>query len=355
MKINAYLEQGWEVHYVAVELFPYKHPNLTPHILPVPFKNHNTLAFWIYFFSVGPWFTAWVAYKEKIQLISIFSLTYACLSAPAKWITGSPLLTFVRTMKEKKKSAFGSSKIIFRLERILEKAGSAVSDSLVANCESIKTELTTQGNAKKDIQILYNNVNELTYDKSEQRKKILKEFGIQNDSFIVVTTGLLIARKNLQFLLRAFAKIDSNNAVLLVIGEGPLLETLQSLAKQLELTDRVIFSGWRKDILEILPGCDLFVFPSYLEGLSNSVLEAMACGLPCFVSDTAENAEIISHPEQRFPLDQDETLATMINEVLHSSEKLEVVCKSTLDDRKRYIFNWEEKLIEIAENAIKTR
>ena len=102
MKIHAYLEQGWKVHYIAVEPFPYKHKKLTPHILTTPFKNHDTLFFWIYFFAVAPWFTAWIACKEKIQLISIFSLTYACLCAPAKLITGAPLLTFIRTLKEKK-------------------------------------------------------------------------------------------------------------------------------------------------------------------------------------------------------------------------------------------------------------
>ena len=45
MKINAHLEQGWKVHYIAVEPFPYKHKNLIPHILTTPFKNHDTLFF----------------------------------------------------------------------------------------------------------------------------------------------------------------------------------------------------------------------------------------------------------------------------------------------------------------------
>ena len=81
----------------------------------------------------------------------------------------------------------------------------------------------------------------------------------------------------------------------------------------------------------------------------------MACGLPCLVSDISENREIISHPEQRFPVDQPETLTTMINDVLHSSEKLEIFRNSTLEDRNRFVFNWQEKIIEKAEEIIKTR
>ena len=169
------------------------------------------------------------------------------------------------------------------IERLFEKAGIAISDSLVANSESIRVELAKLGNTKKDTQILYNNINELHTDKPEQRKRILKEFELQEDYFLVVTTGLLISRKNLHCFLKAVAKVESNKVVLILIGQGPLLHSLQVLAKQLEL--KVIFTGWREDVLDILPGCDLFVFPSYLEGLSNSILEAMACGLPCLVSD----------------------------------------------------------------------
>ena len=239
------------------------------------------------------------------------------------------------------------------IERLFEKAGIAISDSLVANSESIRVELAKLGNTKKDIQILYNNINELHTDKPEQRKRILKEFELQEDYFLVVTTGLLIPRKNLHCLLKAFAKIELKKVVLIVIGEGPLLHSLQTLAKQLELKEKIIFTGWREDVLDFLPGCDLFVFPSYLEGLSNSILEAMACGLPCLVSDISENREIISRQEQRFPVDQPETLTALINEFLRSSEKLENCRNSTLEDRNRFIFNWKEKIIEKAEEVIK--
>ncbi|MBT3922887.1 MAG: glycosyltransferase [Nitrospina sp.] len=353
MKINAYLEQGWVVHYVAVEKFPYSHPNLIPHILPTPLKDHNTLLFWIYFFTLAPWFTAWIAYREKVQLISVFSLAYACLCVPAKWITGSPLLTFIRTMKEKREFTFGNYTIIYRIKSLLDKVGIALSDFLVANSESIKTELVKFGKTEKEVAIIYNNIIESKLDRSEQRKEVLKEFGLPEESFLIVTTGLLIARKNIQCLIRAFAKVDSNKAVLLIIGEGPLLDALRTLAIQLGLKDKVIFTGWREDIPEILSGCDLFVFPSYLEGLSNSILEAMACSLPCLVSDIPENAEIISHSTQRFPVNQDEVLKQMMSEVLLSKEKLEIFYESTLEDRKRYIFNWEQKIITIAEQVVK--
>ncbi len=352
MKINAYLEQGWHVHYIAVEAFPYKHPNLTPHILPTPFKNHNTLFFWIYFFTLIPGFTACIAWREKINLISVFSLTYACLCAPAKWLSRAPLLTFIRTLKEKKKFTFGQSQIIYKIERLLEKCGIALSDTLVANCESIKWELENLGHTNKKIQVLYNNIDVQQFKKEKHKKWILKEFDLQEDVFLIVSSGLMIPRKNQNSLLKAMANINSNKAVLILMGDGPLRNPLQAMAKQLDI--KVLFTGWRQDVLKVLRGCDLFVFSSYLEGMSNSILEAMACELPCLVSDIPENRELITDAEQRFPVDQSEILTKMINEVLHSRERLETIQRATLEDRKRFIFNWNEKIIEIAKEVIRT-
>ena len=353
MKINAYLEQGWRVHYIAVQPFPYQHPNLTPHILPTPFKHHNTLIFWGYFFALVPWFTAWVAWREKVNLISIFSLTYACLCAPAKWISGAPLLTFIRTMKVKKEFTFGQSQTIFPLERFMEKIGVSLSDSLVANCISIKDELEKRGQPHKKIQILYNNIDDRRYDKTSFRNRILKEFGLQDDTFLIVSTGLLIARKNQHCLLNAIAGLKSDKVVLLLMGDGPLREPLQTLSQQQNLQEKTRFTGWRDDVLEVLQGCDLFIFSSYLEGLSNSILEALACQLPCYVSDIPENSEIISRPEQRFHPDQPEALTKMIQEVLDSGVKLEALRLASMDDRRRFVFNWNEQVVEKADQMMR--
>jgi glycosyltransferase involved in cell wall biosynthesis len=347
MKIEAYLEQGWMVHYIAVEPFPYNHPNLTPHILPTPFKRHDTIFFWIYFFTVSPWFTGWIAFKEKINLLSIFSLTYACLCAPAKWFTRAPLLTFIRTRYGGK-----DSKIVSILERFLEKAGIYLSDSLVANSNSIRIELEKRDNPKKNIQILYNNIYPLELNKEKYRQNILKEFQLKEDSFLIVTTGLFVKRKNLFCLLKAFANTQPTKAVLILIGDGPLLNELQIQTNKLGLKDKVVFTGWRQNVLEILPGCDLFIFPSFLEGLSNSILEAMTCDLPCLVSDIAENKEIITNKEQHFPVDRPDILSKKINEVLQSRGRLEHFYSLTMEDRNRFVFDWEAKIIEKAEEVI---
>ncbi|MZG54706.1 MAG: glycosyltransferase family 4 protein [Nitrospinae bacterium] len=351
MKIEAYLEQEWEVHYIAVEPFPYTHPNLIPHILPTPFKNHESLLFWAYFFLMAPGYALWVTKIEKIQLLSIFSLLYAALSAPARWITGIPLLTFIRTLKEKKK--YSTSMINFRIGRILDKIGFIASDSLVANSESIKKELIKSEQTNKDIQILYNHIEEQSFDKQVQRKKIINELGLPENSFILVTTGLLIPRKNLHCLLKAFSAVKEDHLVLIIIGEGPLLVPLQNFAKELMIREKLFFIGWRDNVMEILAGCDLFVFTSYLEGLSNSILDAIACDLPCLVSDISENVEAIQNPEQHFPYDNPEYLSEKISRAVKDQDFYLNLVKNTQENKRRFIFDWKNEMVKKAAKFLK--
>jgi glycosyltransferase involved in cell wall biosynthesis len=137
-----------------------------------------------------------------------------------------------------------------------------------------------------------------------------------------------------------------------LIGDGPFLTRLQDQAKKLGVTSKVIFAGWRQNVMELLPGYDLFILQSYLEGLSNSILETMTCNLSCLVSDISENREIISNPEQRFPVNQPDILPKKINEILKTREKFKHFHKLTMTDRNRFVFDWENQIIEKAEKVI---
>jgi glycosyltransferase involved in cell wall biosynthesis len=80
---------------------------------------------------------------------------------------------------------------------------------------------------------------------------------------------------------------------LLIVGEGKERKALQALAATLPGKEQIQFLGKRHDVPELLSQSDIFVLPTLLEGLSNAILEAMAAGLPCVVSDIPENRQII--------------------------------------------------------------
>lgn len=95
---------------------------------------------------------------------------------------------------------------------------------------------------------------------------------------ILLSSGEFIKRKNHETALRAFAKLvdEFPDIHYVICGHGQLHDYLQQLVKDLGLKNHVSFPGYRQDILEICPCADIFIFPSFQEGLPMALLEAMA-------------------------------------------------------------------------------
>lgn len=113
-----------------------------------------------------------------------------------------------------------------------------------------------------------------------------------SDTLTLVSTGRLIKRKGFDYLIRALEGVDGVRLVL--IGGGNQREELQALAGALHVD--VSFPGTlgKNEVLAHLQKSDIFILPSLNEGMSNSVLEAMAVGLPCIVTDVGGSGELIN-------------------------------------------------------------
>lgn len=122
-----------------------------------------------------------------------------------------------------------------------------------------------------------------------------EELGIAKDAYVVLSVGELIKRKNFETSIRAFARMNIQGGVYLICGRGPLERRLKKIAEELNVADRVIFAGFRKDIYEILKACDVFLFPSNQEGLPVAVMEAMTAGLPVVCSAVRGNSDLIQN------------------------------------------------------------
>lgn len=139
------------------------------------------------------------------------------------------------------------------------------------------------------VHILHNGVDLNKYRYTpEGRDAIRKEFCIDTEAKIIGHIGRFSEQKNHMFLLEIFNKIHmlDTSAKLLLVGEGDLEESIHKKAMELGVYDDVIFAGLRSDIPEILSAMDVFVMPSFYEGMPNTVIEAQATGLPCVIADT---------------------------------------------------------------------
>lgn len=143
--------------------------------------------------------------------------------------------------------------------------------------------------SKGQLSLLHNGVdlNVFHFDQAG-RENIRKEFGVSPSQTVIGHIGRFAEQKNHDFLLDIFYQIytQDNNAVLLLVGKGELENQIREKIKALGLEQNVIFAGVRSDVPQLLSAMDVFVFPSFYEGMPNTVIEAQATGLPCIIADT---------------------------------------------------------------------
>lgn len=121
-----------------------------------------------------------------------------------------------------------------------------------------------------------------------QMRKVLK---IPDDKIWMLNVGELIPRKNQEALIRAIADIPE--IYLTIAGRGELQEQLENLIRELHLDERIRLLGYRNDISELCRAADIFAFPSFQEGLSVALMEAMACAKPVVCSAIRGNTDLI--------------------------------------------------------------
>lgn len=132
------------------------------------------------------------------------------------------------------------------------------------------------------------------FDKKSKRK----ELGVPDDGVVIISIGELNKNKNHEIIVKALSKIKDNNIHYIIAGKGEKKEYLEDLAVSLGVNLHLI--GYRMDIIELLNASDIFAFPSYREGLSLSLMEAMASGLPCIGLNIRGNNDLIRNGENGY-------------------------------------------------------
>jgi glycosyltransferase involved in cell wall biosynthesis len=130
-------------------------------------------------------------------------------------------------------------------------------------------------------------------------EELRRQLGAPGDDLLVLSISRLAAEKGLEYLIEAATTLSlmRRRVQIVIAGDGPAQERLERLAATLGVTDRVRFIGFREDVVELLSACDLVVLPSLREGLSISLLEAMAAGKPIVATNIGSQREVASHAE----------------------------------------------------------
>ena len=136
-------------------------------------------------------------------------------------------------------------------------------------------------------------------DVQHKRQALRQELDLPNDALIIGMACRLTEQKGVPYALDAFAQIAETNpnTYLVIAGDGELRDQLQDKAFKLHLEDRVIFLGWREDMLDVMAAYDIFLLPSLWEGFGLVFLEAMSKRLPIVATNVSAIPEVVKHQE----------------------------------------------------------
>lgn len=165
-------------------------------------------------------------------------------------------------------------------------------------------------------------INTKQYELSRTHTEISREMlGVPSDAPLVLSVGELNTNKNHATVIQALGKLSKVHYA--IAGKGPLDELLWETARKVGVSDRVHLLGFRTDLAEIYPLADVFCLPSSREGLSTSIMEAMASGLPVVCSDIRGNRDLVIQEQGGYlvkPMDVS-GFAAAIGAILNNPEK----------------------------------
>ncbi len=172
---------------------------------------------------------------------------------------------------------------------------------VIAVSHAVKRHLVAQGIPDERVTVVHNGVDLQSLARPSSREALCSRWGIASGAPLLVTVGRLVPTKGHRDLLQALRLLVRNpqwqELRLLIVGSGVLLGQLQAEAEQAGLADRVIFTGFQRDVLPFVHAANVFVLPSVQEGLSLSALEAMALGKPVVACRVGGTPEVVADGE----------------------------------------------------------
>ena len=168
----------------------------------------------------------------------------------------------------------------------------------IAISQAVKNQLIKDGIKKDKISVVHSGIDLSRFDNIESQA-VRQEFGIDADVPLIGTVAHFAKFKGQEYLLDAFNQVRQHlpDARLILVGGGERFDEIKATAEAFGLSDTVIFPGFRKDVPELIRAMDIFVMPSFKEGLCTSILDALALERPVVASRAGGIPEIILHEE----------------------------------------------------------
>jgi colanic acid/amylovoran biosynthesis glycosyltransferase len=249
--------------------------------------------------------------RERIDLVQTYLFTANTWARLAAILARVPLIVTsernVNMWEERYKQLLGRG-----LDRWTQRT--------IANSHAVQEYLVGKGIAPQKIAVICNGVDSNRFAHTDTPAAIKTELTIPVHHQVVGLIARLEPAKDVTTFLRAAALVaqQRQDVSFLIVGGGSLQGNLEREARQLQLNGRVVFTGPRRDVPQLLSMCDISVLSSLKEGMSNTIMESMAAGKPMVATNVGGNAELIADGETGFltPTRDPSVLAAAMQKIL---------------------------------------
>lgn len=233
--------------------------------------------------------------RERFDIVSTHTSKGGMIGRVAARLAGTPHIVYTAHGY-----AFNEvdSKAKATLYRWLERIASHFCNVVICvNEEERLMAIEEKVVAPEKIVTVLNGIDTAIYQRTGPTDSLRHELDPGGDAILIGSTGRLAPQKGFEFLVQAMPAVLAAcpEARLVIAGDGPLGPELKSLARQVGVADQCLFPGFRADIPELLQCYDVYALPSLWEGLSISLLEAMAAGKAIVTTNIKGNREVIEN------------------------------------------------------------
>ena len=187
-------------------------------------------------------------------------------------------------------------------EHLIDRYLDRYTDRIAVNSSGIVDFYTRQGRKAEKFVVIPNGIDIVDAPPQRTRADLWSELKLPPHAKMLLAVGRLWPQKRVKELIWAMEILRRvrDDAYLVIVGDGPQRERLTRYAEQVTIDDKVRIVGQRSDVPELMKHASLFMLASGYEGQSNALMEAMAAGLPCVVSDIPGNRDLVQHEQNGY-------------------------------------------------------
>lgn len=276
------------------------------------------------------WRFAALLREQRTQIMHSYNFYSNVFAVPAARLAGVPVV--LASVRDR-------GVYLSAAQKKLQRWALGLADQVLVNADSIRDWLLEQGLRGDRISVIKNGIDLSRYPDIRAPSGVRQELGISESSPIVILMARLDPQKGIEDFIRAVALVAPKypDARFLIVGatlqctdglvseETDYRDVMRALVQSLGVAESVIFTGHRDDTADLLAESAISVLPSLSEGLSNTLLESMAAGLPTIATDVGGNPELVREGinGKLVPVKSPEALANAIESLLADPQQRE--------------------------------